>query len=62
MLMMFLANVLLNGRLAAVLGFASLTLSFGLKLKREEAFMLQEFPGSYPAYMKRVKRLVPFVI
>jgi len=62
MLMLFLANVLLNGRLAGLLGFASLTLSFWLKLKREETVMLKEFPESYPSYMKRVKRLVPFVV
>ncbi len=62
MLMMFLANVVLAGRMAGFLGLLALTFSFVLKLKREEAVMLREFPESYPSYMKRVKRLVPFVV
>jgi protein-S-isoprenylcysteine O-methyltransferase Ste14 len=33
-----------------------------IKLKKEEALLLQHFPDEYPAYRKQVKALVPFVI
>jgi protein-S-isoprenylcysteine O-methyltransferase Ste14 len=29
---------------------------------REEAFMIEQFPGAYPAYRKRTKMLLPFVL
>jgi protein-S-isoprenylcysteine O-methyltransferase Ste14 len=62
MLLMFLANVLLSGRVGGCLGFVLLAVSFGMKLLKEEQFMLKEFPESYPAYMKRVKRLIPYIL
>ena len=33
---------------------------FDLKSRREEVFLRQTFPG-YPAYARRVKRLIPFI-
>jgi protein-S-isoprenylcysteine O-methyltransferase Ste14 len=30
--------------------------------RREEALMCRQFPGQYPAYMKRTKMLVPFLL
>ena len=62
MLLMFLANVLLSGRVGGLFGFGLLAVSFFIKLLKEEQFMLKEFPQTYPAYMQRVKRLVPYVI
>jgi protein-S-isoprenylcysteine O-methyltransferase Ste14 len=58
---LFAGTVVLNGRLGAMFGFALLGLSFWIKLRREEDFMLKEFPNDYPEYMKRVKRLVPLL-
>jgi protein-S-isoprenylcysteine O-methyltransferase Ste14 len=40
---------------AALLGF------FTLKSTREEAWLVERFPG-YPAYRRRTKRFVPYVI
>lgn len=62
LLAMFAGNVLLEGRWAGLLGIALLFLSFWIKLRHEESVMLKEFPADYPGYMKRVKRLIPFVL
>jgi protein-S-isoprenylcysteine O-methyltransferase Ste14 len=35
---------------------------FWIKLMQEESLLLRHFPEAYPAYRKRVKALVPFVI
>jgi protein-S-isoprenylcysteine O-methyltransferase Ste14 len=40
---------------AALLGF------FTLKSTREEAWLVERFPG-YPAYRRRTKRFIPFVV
>jgi len=32
------------------------------KLKIEESLMLRQFPQAYPAYMRRTKALIPFVV
>jgi protein-S-isoprenylcysteine O-methyltransferase Ste14 len=61
MLLLFLASVLLSSRVGAFIGLALLTFSFVLKLRQEEKVMLTVFPAQYPEYMKKVKRLVPFV-
>jgi hypothetical protein len=46
----------------ALIGFALVLLSFWIKLRSEEALMLTQFPLSYPAYMARTKRLLPFLV
>ncbi len=61
MTLLFLANVLLSGRVGAVVGLACLVVSFYLKLLREEKMMTAQFPDQYPDYCRRVKRLIPFV-
>ena len=35
---------------------------FVLAARREEQLMLAQFPDQYPAYMKRTKMLIPFVL
>ena len=45
----------------AALGVAALLLAFfDLKARREEAWLVAEYPG-YAAYRRRVRKLVPFV-
>jgi len=61
MLTMFIGTVLLSGFVGGVLGVLVLFGSFWVKLKWEEKLMLQQFPNDYPAYMQRVKRLIPFL-
>jgi protein-S-isoprenylcysteine O-methyltransferase Ste14 len=60
-LMMVIADVLTQGTVGAILGFMVILLSFWIKLRQEEKFMLQQFPDQYPAFMKRTKRLVPLL-
>jgi protein-S-isoprenylcysteine O-methyltransferase Ste14 len=59
---MCLGTAVAVGKLHSWLGFLLLGIGFWIKLKQEEALMLQHFPEEYPAYCKRVKALVPFVI
>lgn len=42
-----------------VIGIGILMLSLLWKIRQEERLMAETFPGSYPAYRRRVKRLVP---
>ncbi len=58
---LFLGNVLLSGRVSAILGLVFFVISCYLKLLREEQMMRERFPDQYPEYCRRVKRLIPFV-
>ena len=40
----------------------ALGIGFWLKLRVEEQLMTSEFPDEYPAYRRRVKALIPYVI
>ncbi len=60
-ILMFAAIVLLVGRVAGILAFCLFVYSFVLKLRREERMMLKQFPTTYPEYVKKTKRLVPFL-
>ncbi|MGA2028975.1 MAG: isoprenylcysteine carboxylmethyltransferase family protein [Verrucomicrobiota bacterium] len=62
MLLMCLATPVEFGWLRCWLGLLFLSIGLWIKLKQEEALMLQHFPDEYPAYQKQVKALVPFVI
>ena len=62
MILMFTANVILEGRVVAILAWLLFVYSFLLKLLREERTMRRQFPSSYPDYAKRTKLLPPFVI
>lgn len=59
LLTMFLGTAILIGRVGGVLGLALIFASFWIKLRREEELMLQQFPGQYADYQRRVKRVVP---
>ncbi len=41
--------------------FIFISITFALRLNKEEKIMLELFPEQYPEYQKRTKRLVPFV-
>ena len=62
LLLMCLGIAVTVGRYHSWLGFLLLGLGFWIKLKQEESLMLRHFPDEYPAYLKQVKALVPFVI
>ncbi len=56
---------LLGSSLATSVGWFIIFLFMGSmfvwRIDREEKFMMQLFPGEYPEYKKRTKKLIPFV-
>jgi protein-S-isoprenylcysteine O-methyltransferase Ste14 len=61
-LAMVAATSIYNGTVGSIAGFAILTASFWVKLGHEEKLMTEQFPGQYPAYAARVRRLIPFLL
>lgn len=62
MLVMALGSALAADRVGSFAGLLCWCMSFWIKLTQEEKLMARHFPDEYPAYKKRVKALVPFVI
>ncbi|HEY2171066.1 MAG TPA: isoprenylcysteine carboxylmethyltransferase family protein [Candidatus Angelobacter sp.] len=62
LLLAYLSTAIVHGELRGFVGFVLLLLGFGLKLRMEEAFMVQQFGTAYLDYKQRVKALVPFVV
>jgi protein-S-isoprenylcysteine O-methyltransferase Ste14 len=60
MLLAVLASALARGSIAALPGFASITLGLWLKLREEERLLSSEFGSDYHLYRRRVPAaLVP---
>jgi protein-S-isoprenylcysteine O-methyltransferase Ste14 len=51
----------LTGSLFAFVIFAIVSVTFLLRVGREERIMMELFPADYATYRRRTKRLVPFV-
>ena len=49
------------GQAKGLLGLAIIFLNHYFKTRMEEEIMYSQFPTQYPEYVKRVKRLVPFI-
>jgi len=62
LLIMGLGTAIEIGRLRCFVGLVVVGIGFWIKLKQEEKLLLRHFPDDYPAYQKRVKALVPFVV
>ena len=62
LLLAYLSTAIVHGELRGFVGFCLLLLGFGLKLRMEETFMIQQFGNAYLDYKRRVKALVPFVV
>jgi protein-S-isoprenylcysteine O-methyltransferase len=62
MLLAYLGTAIVHGEIRGLIGLLLLALGFGLKLRMEEAFMIQQFGSAYNDYKQRVKALVPFLI
>jgi len=62
LLIMGLGTAFEIGRLRCFVGLVVVGIGFWIKLKQEEKLLLRHFPDDYPAYQKRVKALVPFVV
>jgi protein-S-isoprenylcysteine O-methyltransferase Ste14 len=55
-----LGTALASGTVRAALGLVIITLSLLRKLRTEEAFMRETFPGEYQRYSAEVPALIPF--
>lgn len=62
LLVMALGTTLDFGQLRCWLALPVMAAAFWLKLRHEERLLLRHFPEQYPAYMRQVKALVPFLI
>jgi protein-S-isoprenylcysteine O-methyltransferase Ste14 len=60
-LAMFIGTVMAVGTIEAMAGFLLIAAGLWLKLGQEERLMMRQFPDEYPAYRRRVKRLVPYI-
>jgi protein-S-isoprenylcysteine O-methyltransferase Ste14 len=59
LLLAMLGTAIVVGEWRGLLSFCFLSLAFLLKLRREERFMAESFPDTYPSYCARVPALVP---
>lgn len=62
LLLMFVGTAIAAGHLRCWLAVVIVSIGFWIKLSQEERLLLRHFPDTYPAYRKRVKALVPFVL
>lgn len=61
LLLALLGVALIVGEVRCLLGVGVLFLSFWLKSRMEERFMLEQFDGDYRHYQQKVKALIPYV-
>ena len=61
-LLMCLGSALAVDRLGSWLGLPLLFAGFWIKLRQEEVLLTRHYPAEYPAYMARVKALIPWVL
>jgi protein-S-isoprenylcysteine O-methyltransferase Ste14 len=61
-LLMAMLGSVIGGMVAWLLPLVLCLGYFAFSARSEERLMLEQFPGQYPAYMKRTKMFVPFVI
>jgi protein-S-isoprenylcysteine O-methyltransferase Ste14 len=62
LLAMLIATWMEQGHIAGMIGLVLAFASFWIKSNYEEGVMLGQFPGEYPAYRERVKRIIPFLL
>lgn len=61
-LLAILGTAIVHGELCGLLALPVAAVGWTLKLRMEEAFMMQQFGQAYLDYKRRVKALVPFVV
>jgi len=62
LLLMLLGNALFFATLGAAIGFLIVIISMFVKFSQEEKLLTKHFPAAYPAYKKKTKALIPFVL
>ena len=60
-LFMFLGTALAVGTVGGLLSVPILFVSYWIKYRKEEAFMIEHFGEQYREYMRRVRAIIPFV-
>jgi protein-S-isoprenylcysteine O-methyltransferase Ste14 len=61
LLLAMLGTVIVLGEWRGLVAFCFLSAAFLLKLRREERFMAESFPDTYPGYRARVPALIPLL-
>jgi protein-S-isoprenylcysteine O-methyltransferase Ste14 len=61
LLFAILGTAIIVGEWRGLLAFCFLTITFLLKLRREERFMDESFPDTYPSYRMQVPALIPLL-
>ncbi len=61
MILMFTGTVLYSGSLFLILIFLIVSINFIIRTKREEKIMIELFDEKYLDYIKRTKRLIPWI-
>ncbi|MHB8753671.1 MAG: methyltransferase family protein [Candidatus Acidiferrales bacterium] len=62
MLIMFLGTAIVGGAVAQFVAFVLVCVGFWIKIKQEESLLAAHFPNEYPAYQKRTRRIIPFIL
>jgi protein-S-isoprenylcysteine O-methyltransferase Ste14 len=60
LLLAILGTAIVFGEWRGLFAFCFLTVAFLLKLRREERFMAESFPDTYPRYRAQVPALIPY--
>lgn len=60
--LMSLGTLILSQTILAIIFFLAIVGVFTFKLTQEEKLLMKHFPKEYPAYKKRTKALIPFII
>jgi protein-S-isoprenylcysteine O-methyltransferase Ste14 len=62
LLLMCLGTAIAKNQMEGYAGLLLFLAAFWIKLKQEEEILTRHFPVDYPAYKRRVKALIPFVL
>jgi protein-S-isoprenylcysteine O-methyltransferase Ste14 len=62
LLLVIIQALLLNNYIAGLSGLIGFGLLYFFRVKKEEKMMLLEFGTDYGKYMKRTKRIIPFIV
>ena len=62
LLAMVVATAIQLGHSGGIIGLILIFVSFWIKSSHEEEVMRNQFPDQYPAYLKQVKRIIPFIL
>ncbi len=62
LLLAFLGTSIIYAELSGFVGFTLIAMGFGLKMRLEESFMIEQFGNTYREYKRRVKAVIPYLV